>query len=842
MRVVSREAFLGKRFALLLIATVAPQALMSSGIAATTQPSSDKSAISHHKHAVHHAGKGTATPGKRPLKRPPHVKSGTETMQVTAARRTISHGSENMIGTAEMEQQVPGQNVLKAVGQLPGVSYSSTDPLGIDTWGASVYMRGFFQSQLAMTLDGVPLNDQSYATTNGVNINNAWIPDDISRVSVSQGGGALSLPSNTNLGGAMQFFTSDPKMKRGMTVSQGFGSYAMKRTYVRLDSGVLNHTGTRAYVAYSRAFEKKFDSSTPGFMQAVNAKVVQPLGHDSKMTAFFSWNDADVYGYSDRTLGQYKLNGWRTEWLAPNYPLAFKYATGAYPSNWDQLQSGSYTQILDGGQSTTDLIGGFHFDIRLNDRLTWNTSLYAHRDISYTTYGAPGICSPGTSEAGTCPADGSGYYNYIVGQVPLSEEVWGSFQMREGFTTSLNYSLKHHDISTGIWFEHNNYNMNNKYYNEPQLGQGPALSTTGPYNVYGDAFATAWAYAYHTNTFQFHAQDRWEIVPHLVATYGFKSLLQQTAGGNTYYNADDNLSSQNSQGPYGSITAGAGFLPAVNLDWHFAKHHELYFDFAENMRPFVGGTHGTASPWGLQNQALFRAFKKNTSPEKTFTYVLGYRYNTRFLTAGIDGYHVDDYNRLLSLSSGSIGGGQSGATTLNTKKATMWGLDANATVRPIRGLSITNSVSYNHFAYGSNVQMCWDDTVDPNGNAIAAGCGNIKGKKLDGYPSVMYKANATYHWRDAAVWLDVNYYSKRPYTTFNDLYVPSYWLANLGASYEFGNWGPLKRIKATFLVYNLFNAKYIAMMGENGFAARGDYQSTERGSPREFFGTIRAEY
>ncbi|WP_256889098.1 TonB-dependent receptor [Acidomonas methanolica] len=829
---------------MLLSFVVGPAMIMATASAAQvhSRPHHGRTAKSHAttppSAATHPAApvRSQAPPRKR------SVKGGSESMEVTATRRTVSQNSETTIGIRELTQQVSGQNVLKAVGQLPGVSYSSTDPLGVDTWGASVYMRGFFMDQLAMSLDGVPLNDQTYDNPNGLNINNAWMSEDITRVSVSQGGGALDQSSNTNLGGSMQFFTSDPRTRAGATVSQGFGSYAMKRTYVRLDSGEFNSTGTRFYVAYGRSYEKKFDSSTPGFMQSVNAKLVQPIREQSKMTAFFSWNDAEVYGYSDRTLGQYKLNGWRTEWLAPNYPLAFKYAEGNYPANWNNLQSGSYTQIYDGGQSTTDYLGGLNFDITLTDRLKWRTILYAHRDMSFGTYNAPGICSPGTSAAGTCPADGSGNYNYVSGQVPLSEEVWPTQQMREGFVTSLDYKLHRHDISAGIWYQHNVYSLSNQYYNEPQLGQGEPVPTVGPYDIYGKAFATAWTYAYHTNSFQFHVQDRWRILDTLTATYGFKSILQQTAGGNTYYNSNSDYSAQTNQGPYGSITVGEGFLPAVNLDWHFLPRHELYFDFAENYRPFIGGAHGSASPWGVQNQQLFNEFKKNTAPERTFTYVLGYRYTSHFLTAGIDGYHVDDHNRLLSLSSGSIGSGASGATTLNTHRATMWGMDAVATIVPFHGLSFTNSVSYNHFVYDSNAQLCWGDTVDPDGNPIAAGCGSLKGKKLTGYPSVMYKMNLTYSWRHASTWLDVNYYSKRPFTQMNDLYVPSYWLANLGASYVFGDVGPLKGVKATFMVYNLFNAKYIAMMGENGFAAIGDYQSTERGSPREYFGTIKASY
>ncbi|KON64676.1 vitamin B12 transporter BtuB [Komagataeibacter europaeus] len=740
-----------------------------------------------------------------------------EVLTVSHTRRAISHNSENVIGKKELAQQVPGQNVLKAVGQLPGVSYSSTDPLGIDTWGASVYMRGFFMNQLGVTLDGVPLNDQTYTTTNGLNIANAWISDDIGRVSVSQGAGAVDLPSNTNLGGTMQFFTADPKEKAGATVSQGFGSYAMKRTYVRVDSGKLNKTGTRFYVAYSRDFEKKYDADSPDFMQQVNAKLVQPIGEESKMTAFFNWNNAEVYGYLDKSLGSLQKYGWRQELLYPNYAQAYSYAEGNYPSGWNSLTSGNYTQLYDAGQSTQDYIGGINFDLKLANNLRWKTTLYAHRDLSNATYSAPGTYSPGTG-------------------APLSEQVWMNREMREGFNTYFEYKIGNHTINTGAWYENNSSSALTDYFNEPALGHGAPLTTTGPYTTYGQAFATGWAYKWSTNTFQYHVMDTWRILPNFTATYGFKSMLQTTAGGDYAYDPTGNYSGLTNPGPTGSMTSAAAFLPAVNLDWRFLPGHELYFDFAENMRPYSASPYASANepgPWMVQTQSQFNQLKKTLTPERDFTYVLGYRYSSRLLTAGIDGYHSDNYNRLISAASG-IGGGDQSASFINSKHASQWGMDAVLTITPVKGLAITNSVSYNHFAYAANVPICL--------TSATTGCYNLRGKKMDGYPSVMYKANLSYTWHKASAYLDVNYYSKRQYSLLNDTHVPAYWLANLGASYHFGKVGFLHNVTASFTVYNLFNAKYISMMGENGFPASGDMQSIERGAVREYFGTIKAEY
>jgi iron complex outermembrane receptor protein len=113
----------------------------------------------------------------------------TEELKVTGSQRYMQTGSDMKLERRIMQNEVPGQNILKALGQLPGTSYSSSDPLGIDGWSSSIRIRGFSQNQLGVTLDGIPLNDQTYANLNGLNINNAVISDDIGRVSLSVGAG-----------------------------------------------------------------------------------------------------------------------------------------------------------------------------------------------------------------------------------------------------------------------------------------------------------------------------------------------------------------------------------------------------------------------------------------------------------------------------------------------------------------------------------------------------------------------------------------------------------------------------------------------------------------------------
>ncbi|WP_395494769.1 hypothetical protein [Acetobacter sp. KSO5] len=68
------------------------------------------------------------------------VQGGSEALEVSS-HRSVSRGADNVVSKAIMEQFTPGTSVLKAVDRLPGVSFSSTDPMGLDLWGSSIYVR-----------------------------------------------------------------------------------------------------------------------------------------------------------------------------------------------------------------------------------------------------------------------------------------------------------------------------------------------------------------------------------------------------------------------------------------------------------------------------------------------------------------------------------------------------------------------------------------------------------------------------------------------------------------------------------------------------------------------------
>jgi iron complex outermembrane receptor protein len=68
------------------------------------------------------------------------------------------------ITAKDMEVIVPGASPLKAIEKLPGVNFQSADAFGNYEWAVRISLRGFDQSRLGFTLDGIPLGTMGYAT------------------------------------------------------------------------------------------------------------------------------------------------------------------------------------------------------------------------------------------------------------------------------------------------------------------------------------------------------------------------------------------------------------------------------------------------------------------------------------------------------------------------------------------------------------------------------------------------------------------------------------------------------------------------------------------------------
>lgn len=759
----------------------------------------------------------------------------TESVSVSTMR-VRSHGAEVAVTRKVMDRFVEGTNPMQILSQTtPGANFTSTDAFGLDTYGNTFYVRGFSQMQIGATLDGIPLGTQGFANYNGTSITQAMIQDDIGGMTMSQGAGALDSFSAQNLGGALTYVTSDPKDKAGGKVSQTFGSYDAYRTYGRVDSGILNSTGTKFYASFARTNTGMWKGQGYQSELQADAKVVQPLGDRGRVTAFFGYGNFTQANYLSMTKNMWRTMGRYTTYLKPDYEKAKLWAY--YAQYTDQVPPGYE------GKLSNDEIGDYAWDASQVQR-TYLSSINTHYDlwknVASDTVIYSNISSDvhgGTNNFVTSPSYGSVSLNAdgTVSGVPMALQMAHAFMRRLGFTQKFSIEAPHNNhIETGLWYENNKWIYNQRLY-EDGLTEG--------HNMNSDFTAgtghTWFNNTYNTNTFQFFLQDRWTIIPGMTLLAGFKSLTQTTHGGtkddytaeldaagwNTYYRHAAN----------GTLTASAAFLPHFNYDWHFLNHHEFYWDIAENMRAYdyYSQTSSSTAWGGLGNstvtaQQVFDANKKVLKPERTWNYIVGYRYESEFFSGSVDFYHTDYYNRLATITEGSAA--TSNSAYINVGRETMNGADVMGTIRPVKGLEITNSFSWNDAEYQSR-------SINYGGTLY-----NIHGKKQVYYPKFMYKANLNYMWRGLMFNFNANYISSRPMTYLNDEHIPAYWVAGTNVSYRFSKVGFAHNLKAAFGVTNLFNKNYIGGVYGAASVSGDDNANLFVAAPREYYGTISAEF
>ena len=215
------------------------------------------------------------------------------------------------LSPADIAILAPGTSPLKAIQKLPGVNFQGADPFGAYEWAERVSIRGFNQNQLGFTLDGIPLGDGTYGNTNGLHVSRAISSENIGETRVSQGSGSIGTQATNNLGGTIEFFSSDPKPDFGLTLNGTYGSENTVRAFGRLDTGVLGENGPSAYVSFGHLDTGKWKGRGAQRQNQVNAKFVAPILGDLRLAGTFDYSERREEDYQDMSLDMIRRLGYR---------------------------------------------------------------------------------------------------------------------------------------------------------------------------------------------------------------------------------------------------------------------------------------------------------------------------------------------------------------------------------------------------------------------------------------------------------------------------------------------------------------------------------------------------
>ncbi len=408
---------------------------------------------------------------------------------------------------------------------------------------------------------------------------------------------------------------------------------------------------------------------------------------------------------------------------------------------------------------------------------------------------------------------GSPYVNSPSG-VPMALRTTEYDIKRKGVFASISNTYGMHNLTVGGWYEKNDFIQSRKFYGYE--------SRTNPgrdhLDFQSNPFFTQWSIAFETDTLQYYVTDDVDLGD-LKVNIGWKG-----------YSVDTNsFSLVNTSGlATGDIKVEDWFQPHVGLNYKFGSGLEAFAGFTQVTRAYQASA--TSGPFST-SQAGFNAIKDKLKPESSDTYEAGLRYNTGVINASLAGYYVNFRDRLLVIPT-SVGIVGSANVLQNVGNVRALGIEAALDVKLPGGFGAFASYSYNDTTYR-------DDVVITAGGVTTIRA--TKGKSVVDTPKHLLRGELSYDGDSVFGRVGVNYMSKRYFTYLNDQSVPGRALVDATIGYRL-NIGQRQPVELQLNAVNLFDKRYVATIGSNGFGFSGDNQTLLAGAPRQIFVTLKAGF
>ncbi len=743
------------------------------------------------------------------------------------------------VDSTELKRVAPGTSALKVIEKLPGVNVQGVDGFGMYEWANRITIRGFQTAQIGQTMDGVPLGDMSYGNYNGLGIGRAVDASNLASTSVAQGSGALGTASGNNLGGVVQYNTADPSARQQFFVQQMGGQNSARRTTLRYDLGLkqMGENGINAFISISRFDTDKWKgggtrySTFPGetsllfgqngflggsgqtWHEQINAKVNFFAGAN-KFTFFYDYANRKESDYMDLSLSVFN----KTEQdpgvgFGPNFDYLTNWSTAKQFATNAQLVDASYFSSAQGARM--DQLAYLKGDLHLTDAIRLELQPYFHMNRGGGDWHAPS-------------------YGASYSPDPIMFRQSQYHTNRAGLTGKLSATFDAGDVKNnfevGGWYESNETNGRRPRWRLVNYTAGPEVDFNNVLRLDFDRTA-------NIKTMTLYAQNTSRLMDDkLTLTYGAKYLhvdANFVNNGNTPVNGKLAPIFADPTRPSLSAPTNGGILPQVGAVFQVDLTSEVFANVSQNVNQFpyspAGGVYNA-------NPSTFAYFNQTAKPEKATTIELGARTRRGSLEAGITAYNIDYKNRLLGIAlcpatvTCATGFGNVGSVKTS-------GVEAVISDDLGQGFRVYASGSFNSSKFGENYLS---NQNDPKSVV------NTKDKHVQDAPNLLGNATLSYTKTKFSVGLSGRYVSERFFNYTNDLKVagdgagkvPGYFTSDLSARYSLGKVGALRSLDVQLNMNNVFDKRYIATMGSNGYGAFGDNQTLLTGAPRQLFLTL----
>ncbi|MDC7683001.1 TonB-dependent receptor [Asticcacaulis sp. BYS171W] len=736
----------------------------------------------------------------------------------------VGKGQTRSVSTllpANLDVVPPGTSVQKALNYLPGVMAQSIDALGTNEQSLSLQVRGFNTTHLGYSLDGVPLGDGAYNNYNGLTISRALISENLGRADLATGIAGLSLPSTSNLGGALIYTSSNPHKELGVSASQTFGSEDSARTFLRFDTGEYN--GFSAYLSGHYTEQDLFVNQgayNKSWGKQVNAKAQYEFER-GRITAFAdlsSTNQAD-----DAYLSKDMLSRLGPDW-------------GGYAPDWQSYLNRAYCSVT-GPTAPTKCVAAP--SPQKNSDVTFTNGQILRNDELYYLAGEYEIATGLTVSAKVYKhTDKGAGNNFITGwstqgttstadDLPVQIRDTRYTIDRDGVIGSVSWTVANHHVQAGFWTE-DNVSSAARY-----LWQ----NVTGPFSLAhfmdkdGQPDLAQWVQETTWKTKQFYVQDTVTLFDDAVSIdFGFKST-DATSDAKALPGIAKTAAAASTQFASGSLKAKDSFLPQVGARWTITPGHEVYASYSENIAMFQGGF--KLGPQSV-SQAVWDAQGKYLEPETSQSIDLGYRYVSPKLQVSMAAYDVDFDNRLLQYNPCPTNQQQNpgcGNSFHNAGSVTSKGVELGVLWKALPWLTWYNSAALNKTTYNEDLNWCTTTCV------VKA----TKGKQQVDTPKELLSSVVTVKGYGVSASLQGKYTGRRYYTYTNDQGFGGVTTFDLGVNYDFRHFDIMKGARLSLNVTNLTDKRYASNFDSSVFApddAAGSILVVHSSAPRQAFVTL----
>lgn len=755
---------------------------------------------------------------------------------ITVTGRRISQSSEaigedkvsNVVAvTREALLSAPsGISGLKMLEQLPGFNVQTDGALGLYEFGNSVQTRAFNLDQIGFIVDGIPTGRSD--AFGGSPVFRYVDNENLGVVEAAVGAGDVGLPSYSTLGPVVQYNSIAPQEDMGLFVSQSFGDFGLKRTFIRASTGQVGPF--RAYVSRTKLDSDLWRGVGTVDREHWEAQLHADLGGDS--WARFKFVSNDFFDYDSPTLSRTLYNS----------------ATPDVGGNTGR-DRGYIAVVPNSTPGFAPVAGGPAFS-NSNYTYTYNLALNVRKDKLYGGTVHLGIADGVWAEATAYYEDKGGYGvspdSYANSLLQYTRQTAAGLALtaprgtqyglstvggdRYGLTTKLHWDMGAHSVEAGLWAEADSYNRTQARFNTTDGSPASAPNLDELVYVRRD-------YQSERHTTQAFVKDRISLMDDsLIFDLGIKALhIDYRQSGyrdfNDYYRNAGTAAAPVWVAGWGPQTNrasyGDGFLPMAGVLYKIDNQTQIFASYAENM----------ALPKGMDD--IFSVALNSSAavvpapaPERSQNFEAGIRTNQGQFYASLAGYYTKFKNRIQSIT-GILPGTTNVTETFfqNVGRVTAYGAEFSGTFKP----SALNGLAYFNLSATYNIAKFKDDIVTPTLTYAT------DGKFIPDSAKWIVNGGVTI---EPASWLVGNIsgkYTSRRWSTFVNSpgsSVPGFTVfsayVDIGDGFSLG---PVKSVKARFNVDNLFDKDVLSYISST-VTGDGFFRPL---SPRTFQFTISGE-